>query len=568
MRNRSLLLCLAVLTAACGERASRGAAGAEGGTMVISTGGEADGFLPPLTVNVTSGQVEAQVFDKLAEPGVQLNMVGDVGFEPRLAASWSWAPDSLSIAFHVDPKARWHDGQKVTAKDVRFTFQIYTDSAVGSLVKPLLLSIDSVTVRDSLTAVFWYTRRSPGQFFDAASQMRILPEHILGSVARADIKTAPFRRSPVGSGPFKFVRWDDRQAIVVEANKDYHLGRPHLDRVIWSIAPDPSAAVLRLFAGETDFLETLRPADTVELAKHPEIVAFKYPSFSVGFVAFNERDPKNWKNPHPIFGDRDVRRALSMAIDRQTIVNSVFNGRATVGSGPVPRSYATYDSTIVLLPYSPDSAKRILDARGWKDTKGTGVREKNGLPLAFRIMAPSSSTPRRQMAELMQEAYKQIGAKVEVEMVDYAATIKEMTAHNYDASIVNLSLDPVPSSARQSWGSASAEAGGSNYGMYESKVFDAYIDSAAAQMDPVKARAYYRKAYVTIIGDAPALWLYEPGSYAGVQKRIHPVKMRADAWYANIREWYIPADERTERDRSGEVPTAAPAAPPAAPAKP
>jgi peptide/nickel transport system substrate-binding protein len=363
MRSRSLLLCLVALTAACGDRASRGAAGADGGTMVISTGGEADGFLPPLTVNVTSGQVESQLFDKLAEPGMQLNLVGDAGFEPRLAANWTWAADSLSIAFHVHPMARWHDGKPVTAKDVLFTYQIYTDSVVGSLVKPLLVSIDSVTVRDSLTVVFWYSKRSPGQFYDAASQMRILPEHILGSVPRAEIKNAPFRRNPVGSGPFKFVRWDDRQAIVVEANTAYHLGRPHLDRVIWSIAPDPSATVLRLFAGEADFLETLRPADTVELAKHPEIVAMQYPSLAIGFVVFNVRDPKNPKAPHPIFGNREVRRALSMAIEREKVVNSVFNGRASVGNGPITHGFSTYDSTVALLPYSLDSAKRILDAR-------------------------------------------------------------------------------------------------------------------------------------------------------------------------------------------------------------
>jgi peptide/nickel transport system substrate-binding protein len=390
--------------------------------------------------------------------------------------------------------------------------------------------------------------------------MRILPEHILGSVPRAEIKNAPFRRNPVGSGPFKFVRWDDRQAIVVEANTAYHLGRPHLDRVIWSIAPDPSATVLRLFAGEADFLETLRPADTVELAKHPEIVAMQYPSLAIGFVVFNVRDPKNPKAPHPIFGNREVRRALSMAIEREKVVNSVFNGRASVGNGPITHGFSTYDSTVALLPYSLDSAKRILDAQGWKDTKGTGVREKNGQPLAFRIMAPSSSTPRRQMAELMQEMYKQVGAKVDVQMVDYAATMSQMNAHQYDASIVSMGIDLAPSGVRQSWGTESAEKGGSNFGMYESKTFDAYIDTAAAQMDPAKARAYYRKAYVTIIQDAPAIWLYEPAQYAGMQKRIHPVKMRADAWYTNIREWYIPADERTERDRMGEVPTASPPA--------
>ncbi len=131
--------------------------------------------MPPVTINAVSAQVEAQLFEKLAEVGMGLNTVGDAGFVPVLATGWTWAPDSLSIAFHIDPKARWHDGAPVTANDVRFTWQLYADSATGSLVRPLILSIDSVTVRDSLTAVVWFSRRTPEQFLDAAWQMRDPP---------------------------------------------------------------------------------------------------------------------------------------------------------------------------------------------------------------------------------------------------------------------------------------------------------------------------------------------------------------------------------------------------------
>ena len=566
MRLRPFALSLIILAAACGI--DRGASSGEnGGTMVITISGDAEGFLPPITSQVPSAQVEAQLFDKLAEPGLGLNTIGDVGFEPRLAKSWSWTPDSLSIAFSIDPRARWHDGQRLTARDVRFTWQVYADTATGSPTRPLIASIDSVTVRDSLTAVFWFSHRAAEQFFDATYQMRIIPEHRLASVPRAELRTAPFMRHPVGSGPFRFVSWRDRQAITLEANPDYYRGRPHLDRVIWSVAPDPQSNVLRFLAGEVDLVEFLRPPDMAELPKHPELKAVPYPSLGYYYLLFNERDPKNPLAPHPLFGSRELRRALSMALDRPKLVKSVFDTLASVGHGPITKSIATFDSTIVLLPYAPDSARRILDALGWRDANGDGIREKNGRPLAFTLIIPSSSLPRRQAAQLIQEELKQFGVKVEIEMADFPTTNQKVKARLFDAWINGLSLDPSPGSIRQSWSSASATPDGSNVGSYQSPVFDAYVDSAVRQMDPVKAKAYFRQAYVTIVGDAPAIWLYEPASIAGMQRRIHPTGMRADAWGVNLAEWSIPPGERTARDRVGAAPPAPPEAP-AAPAKP
>ncbi len=539
MRIRSFALCLIVLTAACGDAASRGAAGANGGTLVISSGSDADGFMPPVTINSVSAQVEAQLFEKLAEVGMGLNTVGDAGFVPVLATGWTWAPDSLSIAFHIDPKARWHDGAPVTANDVRFTWQLYADSATGSLVRPLILSIDSVTVRDSVTPVFWFSRRTPEQFLDAAWQMRILPQHVLASVPRAEIKNAPFMRNPVGSGPFKFARWEARQTIVLDANPDYHLGRPHLDHVIWSIAPDPSATLMRFFTGDANFIEFFHPSDMPELAKHPELMVQLYPIMQNGYVLFNERDRKDRKAPHPIFGNRETRRALSMAVDRAAIVQSVFDSFATVGHGPLVTSYPSYDPTVQLLPFSTDSAKRILDAQGWRENKTTGVRERNGRPLAFSVTVPSSSMPRRHMAELMQAYMKQVGAKMDVELVDPPTAIAHNKAGDFDMTITLLGLDPSPANVRETWGGASAGNGGANDGYYLSKSFDAYIDSASKQMDPAKSKAYYRKAYVTIIGDAPAIWLYEPRGVAGIAKTVHVSGLRADAWATNIKDWTV-----------------------------
>ena len=545
-----ILTLLATIAAGCQRDSPAVRGGEDGGTLVIASGSDATILFPPLTINVTSAQVEAQLFEHLAEPGPRLNMIGDAEWEGRLARSWSWGADSLSIAFRIDSMARWQDGPPVRASDVVFTYDIYTDSAVGSTVAPLLAEIDSVTARDSLTAVFWFSHRSPEQFATAAFQMRILPEHLLSKSDRKQLESSDFTRNPVGSGPFRFVRWVPRQVIELEANTNYHLGRPHLDRVIWSIAPDYNAAFMRLLSGDADMLEYLRPGDFEPLAKHPEIKTVRYPSLIYGFLLFNERDPANRKRPHPIFGDRSVRRALTMAIDRVQLVRSVYDTLAVPAAGPFTEALSTYDSTIRRIAYDPDSAAKLLDAAGWRVTNADGWRYRDGHQLRFTMIVPSSSTPRMRAAVIMQEMFRKVGVRAEIEQMDFPTHGNRQEARRFDASMNTMSSDGVPSTIRQLWSTEAAKEG-SNYGSYESPRFDALVDSAASQMDPRKAGSYYRDAYQLLADDAPAIWLFEPLSYAAMQQRIHPMGMRANGWWLNLKDWYIPQGERIARDRVG-----------------
>ena len=253
MHLRSLLVLALSAIVAC--RATDRSDADAGGTLIMTVAAEPDALLPITTTSVAGNQVADIIFERLAEPGDSMNTRGDGGFEPELAESWTWAPDSLSIAFKLHPKARWHDGQPVTARDVAFSFDIHKDPEVGSSVAPLLARIDSVTVRDSLTAVVWYRQRYPEQFLDAAFQVRIHPEHWLGKVKRSEYTTSPVVRSPVGSGRFKFARWEPGTLVEVVANTDHYRRRPHLDRILWTIAPDFNTSAARLFSGEADYLE-------------------------------------------------------------------------------------------------------------------------------------------------------------------------------------------------------------------------------------------------------------------------------------------------------------------------
>jgi peptide/nickel transport system substrate-binding protein len=543
---------LLLLVAACrGERAAGGGSGDTGGTVIIATPADADVLLPPLSMSDQSKQITDMLFDHLAEIGDSLNTVGDRGFQPRLARRWTWSPDSLRITFELDPRARWHDGQPVRAADVRFTYRTYANPAVGSSTASLLANIDSVTADDSLHATFYFKKRTPLQFFDAVYQMAILPEHLLGKVSPADLKTSPFTRNPVGTGRFRFVRWAPGSLIEVVADTANYRGRPKIDRVIWSITPDQMAAVTKLETGEADVQAPLAPPSVAAVAKVPSLRVVPYQGLDYGYIGFNLRD-RSGTHPHPLFGDRALRRALSMAVDRRTVVRNAFDSLAYVSMGPVVRAQATADTTIPQIPYDSAGAARLLDSLGWKLPAGGTIRQRNGRPLQFGIIVPTSSQNRMRLAVVVQDQFKRIGARMDIDALEVNAFFARQEKHDFDATFGGWHTDPAPSGIQQTWSGRVTKGGNnSNYGSYESPTFAAYVDSGAAAMDPVRSKAYFRRAYETIIADAPAIWLYEMRPAAGVHKRLRVRGMRADAWWAGIADWTVAPDERLPRDRIG-----------------
>jgi peptide/nickel transport system substrate-binding protein len=550
-----LVLSAALLFAAgCADEGDQADApeGDVGGTVVIATAADPGSLLPPLAVNTQAKAINALIYDHLAEIGDSLNAVNDAGFRPRLAERWTWARDSMSIAFHLNPKARWHDGKPVRAEDVRFTFDVYTDPAVGSTFSPLLSNIDSVSVPDSMTATFWYKRRSPLQFFDAAYQMAIIPSHLLAAAPRTELAASPVARQPVGTGRFRFVRWEANQRVELAADLENYRGRPNLDRVIWSVAPDPGSAAIKLFSGEADFFQSVRPENFAQVASNKDLRLAPYASLEYGFLQFNLRARDGSRRPHPVFAERETRRALTMGVDRARLVQSVYDTLGYPGFGPTTRSLYPRWASLKQIPYDPARARQLLDSLGWVDADGDGVRERNGVPLEFGILVPSSSAGRKRYGVLLQEVFKAMGARVKVEELDVNGVIARMNSREFDALVGSWSTDPSRGGARQTWGSAGSRAtNGSNYGSYESPAFDAAVESALTALDPARSEEHWGRAYQIIIDDAPAVWLYEPRLVAGAHRRLNLVGLRADGWWAGIPDWSIARGQRVARDRVG-----------------
>ena len=525
-----------------------------GGTMVIASPDEPATLLPPLQGKIIEKQITDLLYDRLAEIGDDLNTLGDKGFRKQLADSWEWTPDSLAIVFHLNPRARWHDGVPVRASDVRYSLAVMKDPAFGSSALPLISNIDSVSVRDSLTAVAHFKQYTPEQFYDFVYQVSILPEHILHNTPPAKLKTDEVGRRGIGSGRFRLARFEQGKRIELLADTANYRGRPKLDRIVYVPTPDFNTAVTRFFAGDADFFEQLRPEHIAKLAGDTTRRTIPYLSFGYAYLGLNQIDGKNPGQPHPIFGDRAVRRALSMAVDRRAMLRNVFGDYGILLYGPFPRAMSVADTTLPQIPYDPAKAKALLDSAGWL-VGPDGVRAKNGQRLEFGITTPVSSAARKQYSVLLQAAFKQVGAAARIDETDMPGLMARNADRNFDTALELYGADPSPSGFKQSWTTAALGKDGSNFVSYSNPTVDALFDSATTTFDPARTRAYARRAFEIMIEDAPGIWLYEPPNVAGVHKRIRTTTMRADGFWSGMADWWIPAAERNARDRIGLRPT-------------
>ena len=539
-----------LLGACSGSERSTGGKGDIGGTVIVSTAADANTMLPPLISGITEREVLDLVFDHLADIGDDLNTVGDKGFSPRLAKSWDWSADSLSITFHINPAARWHDGKPVTAGDVQYSFQLNRDPAMGSPVAPLITNIDSVSVKDSLTAVAWFKRRVPEQFYDLVYQVHILPKHVLGGTPVAQLKTAEIARQAIGTGRFRLANWDAGKRIELVADTANYRGRAKLDRIVFVIAPDFNGAATRFLAGDADVFENLRVEQVGQLAHDTVRQVIRLPSLGFTYLAFNAKDPKSATRPHPVLGERAVRRALSMAVDRRAMLKNVFDTIGVYSWGPFPRQASTGDTTVTQIPFDTVRARALLDSAGWK-AGADGIRVKNGVRLAFSITTPNSSSTRHAYSVLVQEAMHRVGADVKIDELDYPGYIQKLGSHAFDAEMASFVNDPSVAGFKQIFATEGIGKDGNNYYQYSSPVVDALLDSATTTFDVARRNKLTRRAFETIIDDAPAIWLYEPPARAGIDRRIHAVGLRPDNYFAGMAEWWIPADKRNARDGIG-----------------
>lgn len=559
LRRFLVPLAAGALLAACREpsRCDTGVCG----TIVIGSGGDAATLFPPLVSSALDQTASDLIYLRLAEVGNELNTVGTEGFQPRLARSWKFE-DSLTLVFELDERARWHDGTPVTAPDVAFTFDAFRDPQVNSPIRLLLDAISRVTARDSKTVEFRFRRAYPEQFFDATYHMRVLPRHLMDSIPRGRLASHQLARAPVGNGPYRFVSWKAQESLELLADTGFFLGRPGIARVIWRINPDASSLVNQLIAGEIDAIEHLLTPENIERGTSaPHLRLVEYPSIAYVYLDMNQRNPRDLRRPHPLFSDRDLRRALVQAVNRQEIVDLLLKGFGKVPIGPVSRfPLAGRDSSIGQAPYDTTRTNQALAALGWVDRDADGTRRKDGRRLEFELLVPIQSASRRRAAVILQDQLKQVGARVDIRELEFTVMVERTEKGNYDAALIGWNDDPTPSAVRQTF--TTGAIGGMNYRAYSNPEFDRLVEQAVAERDPAAAPARWHEAYRVINEDAPAIWLFTPVQVTGIHRRFENVTIRPDQWAATLWTWRVAPGQAIPRDFAGPPPSPSPGATP------
>ncbi len=526
MRRVAVLLPLLALAAACAPEKTPCN---ECGTVVVAAAGEPSTLFPPLIFEAVGRDITDQVYERLADLAPGAAPIDPAGYRPALAASWERV-DSLTWRFHLRPGAHWQDGAAVTAADVVFSFEAYADPALDADARAALQGQVTAAAVDSTTLLLHFARVYPEQLYDATWHVRILPKHIWDSIPRDQWAADTALAHVVGSGPYHVAEWARGQSLRLESAPGASWP---ISTIIWRFVPDPDAAVNLLLSGDADLVEQLgSPARVARAAADTNVRLIRYPSAVYGFLGFHLRDAQGRR--HPLLGDRDLRRALAMGVDRQRLAVGIFGEGTAAPPGPMSQLLWINHVGIAPLPFDSTAAARALDSLGWAPAKD-GIRRRRGQQLRFDILVPGTSPARRDLAQALQQSWRALGVDVTVTSVDFPVFNQRLASGSFDSYIGTWLDEPSPRGLTDQWTRAGWKK--LNYGQYDNPQFDALFVRALAAPDTASAAPLYRAAMDTLNADAPALFLFAPSQVAGVSRRMEGVTINPYSWMSGVRTW-------------------------------
>ena len=411
-----------------------------------------------------------------------------------------------------------------------YTYERLTDPEVTTPYSSNYSLVKNVTAPDPHTVRVAY--REP--FVPALESwgMGIVPRHVFGGARGKGFNSHPANRSPIGTGPYRFIRWDPDEKIILEANPGYFRGRPKIPKYVFRIIPDQSVEFLELRNKSIDIL-LLTPD---QYHAYPEFFEgykkYRLPRAVYTYLGFNL--------DQPLFRDKKVRTALAMAIDKEDLVRGVLMGLGRAATGPyLPLSWA-FDPGVKDFDHDPKRAAEILGEAGWTDSDGDGVLDRGGRPFEFTIITNQGNKMRSLSAEIIQEQLARIGVKVQIRVLEWSTFLKDfIDKHKFDACILGWSLSPDPDQ-HGIWHSSQRGEGRYNFVSYSNPEVDRLLEAGRREFDPEKRKRLYRRTHRLIHDDIPYVFLYYPDQLPVVSDRVEGVKLAPLSSFGfgwNFEEW-------------------------------
>ncbi len=495
----------------------------KGGTLIFGRGGDSIGLDPAFEVDGESFKVCDNIYDTLVH-----YKDGTIELEPGLATRWESSEDGLKWTFYLRQGVTFHDGTPFNAEAVLFSFNRQHDKAhpfynVGGsytywVATGLAEIVDKIIAVDEFTVQF----RLKTVYAPFIYTIAIAPFSIVSPTAVQKWGDA-YSNNPVGTGPFKFVQWDRKDKVVLEANDDYWGGRPVLDRVIFRYIPDNSVRLVKLQQGSLHAMEYPNPDDLQQILDDETLELLSQPGMNIGYLAMNMDKPP--------FDNLKVRLAVNHAVNKSAIIDHLYQGLGIPAKNPIPPTLWSYDDTIEDYAYDPELAKQLLAEAGYPNGFETTL---------WALPIPGSTIPDgRALAEVLQSELRNIGIETKIVTYDWGTYLEKIKNGEHDIAMLGWSADlgDPDNFFYFLLSKSSAEKPAGNIAFYRSDAMQDVLEQARATSNKEKRISLYKEAQRIFHKDVPWLPLVHAQQVLVINKKVKNLKLHPLDWKYLRKVW-------------------------------
>ncbi|NTW48596.1 MAG: ABC transporter substrate-binding protein [Chlorobiales bacterium] len=563
-----MLLLAAFLGTGCSKKSVENAGSAQDTTVVLANIGDADYLNPVIGTSVTTSEVYGAMYPGLLKgtfdttagllkyEAATPNPAGKSGYSGApIATSWKISDDHKSVTYTLRNDVKWNDGTPITSADFKFSYKLYGDTSIASVRQQHLAELigadkgqvdfdKAILTPNDTTLIFSFYKPVSEALALFHTGLTPVPKHIWEKVPVKEFRQSEYNFNPVGCGPFKLEKWTKQQEIVLASNPKCNMPHPgKIQRVVFRVIPDYTVRVGQLQTGAVDVVQNVKPEDLQNLTKTNPNIEVKTVGLRVyDYVGWMNIDQKLYSEkgivkPHPLFGSRNVRKALTYAIDRQSIIDGFLGKYGVMCNTDIsPTLKWAYNDT--LKPYLHDQQKAVelLEAEGWK-IGPDGIRQKDGKKFSFTLYTNSGNNRRNYASTIIQQNLKEIGIECKIEAQESNVFFENLRTRKLDAFLagwsIGLEIDPL-----DVWGS-NLEKSRFNNSCYQNKRVDELCNLAKAKLNTTDAAPYWKEYQRILHDDQPYTFLYWMKETSGFNKRIQGEEVNILGALYNMDEWTL-----------------------------
>nr|WP_246330895.1 ABC transporter substrate-binding protein [Saccharopolyspora hordei] len=509
-----------MLGAGCAAPSSPGSS--DPGSLLLADGYEPESLNPLLGYGAEGA---AKFYDGL------LAFDGRAELRPALAAEPPQSsPDAKTWTVKLRDGVRFHDGTPFDAEDVVATYHAAIDPAYASTVSSDYAMLADVRALDPHTVQF--DLKIPYSAWPSKLVLGIVPSEKLATPE--PLENSELNTKPVGTGPYELVEWRQGDQMTWKGNPDYWGGAPAIGEVTVVFAKDDNTRAQRLLSGEFD--GTVLPPVLAESVGRDGYRTVHHRTADFRSIAL--------PNDHPVAGDRAVRTALNLAVDRQGMIDALLGGHGTPAHAPIPESMGAAFEPAARFDFDPERAKALLDQAGWRPGPD-GVRERDGVRAQFTVMYFADDSLRKDLATAFASDARAIGIQVDLAGVDRSA-VPARIGHEGIVLGGGNPIDPDPQVYTSLHSSVIGTGTYNNPGRYRNAEVDAALDRARQELDPAERAELYRQAQRAYVADPGLVYLafidhsyvMREGRWTGYQPPVEP-HTHGTTWgpWWNVEDW-------------------------------